>query len=147
MCLTVVDFDDDSFIVELMPETIEKTIFGNHIPKIVNVERAMLATDRFEGHIVQGHVDTTGEVEAVRESDGSHMLAIMYDSKHSGLVVSKGSVTIDGVSLTVVDADSEKLSVALIPHTLKGTTLGELKEGDMVNLEFDIIGKYLSKYK
>jgi len=146
-CLTVTKFTEDSFTVVLMSETLRKTSFGSKVPEVVNLERAMLATDRFEGHIVQGHVDTVGEVTGILEGDGQYELSISFDASFDTLVVPKGSITIDGVSLTVVKADLAKLSVALILHTLKETTLGELREGDNVNLEFDVIGKYLQKFK
>ena len=95
--------------------------------------------------VIQGHVDTAGEVTTVRGAGGRHEITITFDSSFDTLVVPKGSITIDGVSLTVVDAGDSSLSVALIPHTLQETTLGELEEGAMVNLEFDIVGKYIVK--
>lgn len=143
-CLTVVSFDDKIFTVELMEETLKKTTLRGQTPHIVNLERAMLPTDRFEGHIVQGHVDTVGDVVAVAVGDGHHV-TISFDATFAHLVVPKGSITIDGVSLTVVDCTESTLTVALIPHTLKHTTLSDLEEGSQVNLEFDIIGKYITR--
>ncbi|MDA8597019.1 riboflavin synthase [Candidatus Pacebacteria bacterium] len=142
-CLTVVSFDSDHFVVELVPETLEKTIFGESVPTAVNLERAMLPTDRFEGHIVQGHIDTVGEVQSVLTQDNRYELAISFTAPFTQLVVPKGSITIDGVSLTITNMTTDTFSVALIPHTLRETTLGTLREGDKVNLEFDIVGKYL----
>ncbi|MDC1205306.1 riboflavin synthase [Candidatus Pacebacteria bacterium] len=145
VCLTTVAFDDEKFQVELVSETLQKTTFGKGIPNLVNLERAMLPLDRFEGHIVQGHVDAVGTISHMEEIDGPSLLTIMYDSAFDHLVVGKGSVAINGISLTVVAANKGLLSVALIPHTLNHTTFDTLKEDDMVNLEFDIVGKYLVK--
>lgn len=146
-CLTVVDFGGDIFKVELMKETLSKTIFGINIPKTVNLERAMLPSDRFEGHIVQGHIDGTGEVVAVKKESDTTKLTITYNSEFERLIVSKGSITVDGVSLTVVDVKEGEFSVSLIPYTLSNTTLSSIDERDMVNLEFDIVGKYITKNK
>ena len=144
-CLTVVAFNKTTFTVELVPETLEKTIFGQCLPETVNLERAMLATDRFEGHIVQGHIDTVGEVTEVKSTAEVTDLVVKFDPRFDKQVVSKGSVALDGVSLTVVDVKSGCLSVTLIPHTLKETTLSELAPQDKINIEFDIVGKYLSR--
>ena len=144
-CLTVVEFDDKTFTVELMRETLNKTTFGKYIPESVNLERAMLPSDRFEGHIVQGHVDIVGEVTGVEKGKETMGLTISHRKTHSNLIVEKGSITVDGVSLTVVNPRESEFSVALIPYTIKETTLGLLKKGDFVNLEFDIIGKYIIK--
>ena len=146
-CLTVVEFDAETITFELIAETLKKTSFGNGFPGVVNVERAMLPTDRFEGHIVQGHVDTVGEVVKNANIDGSWNLVISFSNEFDHLVVQKGSITINGVSLTVVDPQPGELTVCLIPHTLEVTTLGELSVGDQLNLEFDIIGKYITKTK
>ena len=144
-CLTVVGFNDETFTVELMRETLNKTTFGKYIPESVNLERAMLPSDRFEGHIVQGHVDMVGEVTGVEKGKETMGLTISHRKTHSNLIVEKGSITVDGVSLTVVNPRESEFSVALIPYTIKETTLGLLKRGDFVNLEFDIIGKYIIK--
>lgn len=145
VCLTVVDFDDDSFTVELMPETLAKSTFGSKMPNEFNLERAMAADGLFEGHIVQGHVDHVGKIIDVIEDEKWRTLKIAYPGKNQNLLVPKGSVALDGVSLTIVDVDPEWFSVSLIPHTLEITTLGELKKGSEVNIEYDIIGKYISK--
>jgi riboflavin synthase len=141
-CLTVSSFNDTEYEVFLMPETLEKTIFGQQVPAKVNLERSLSAADRFGGHFVQGHVDGVGQVARIDETDG-YRLYISFDKANAPLVIPKGSVTINGVSLTVVDAKQDELSVALIPHTLQHTTLGDLRVGDPVNLEFDMIGKYI----
>ncbi len=146
-CLTVITFDETSITFELIAETLKKASFGAGFPEMVNVERAMLPTDRFEGHIVQGHVDTVGKVLCNREVNGSWNLVASFPNEFDHLVVPKGSITIDGVSLTVVDPKPGELTVCLIPHTLEVTTFSSLAVGDAVNLEFDIIGKYITKSK
>ena len=146
-CLTVVTFSEEYFIVELMLETLAKTIFKNTNIQNVNLERAMLATARFEGHMVQGHVDTVGKISKLERAGETAVYSIVFDQKFAELVVTKGSITIDGVSLTVSKVESGVLFVALIPYTLSHTTLGEKKVGEEVNLEFDILGKYIVKNK
>lgn len=147
VCLTVTSFDDESFFVTLVAETLDKTTFGLVVPKTVNLERALQHGSRLDGHMVQGHVDTTGRVVGVLENGISLELSVAFDGTFDALLIKKGSVAINGVSLTVTRCDSGKLSVVLIPHTVEVTTLGELREGDAVNLEFDIIGKYIKKQK
>jgi len=142
VCLTVVSADESSMTFEVVAETVDRTTFGGAIPGLVNLERAMLPTDRFEGHIVQGHIDAVGEVATVSSAHGRH-LTLTFDPSCSRLVVSKGSITIDGVSLTITEVNEGSFSVALIPHTIEVTTLGSAEKGTRVNLEFDIIGKYL----
>jgi len=146
-CLSVIQYEEETFSVELIPETLRKTTFGLRIPAKVNLERAMRADGRFEGHIVQGHVDTTGKVNAVTKNDGVHSIMLSYDGRFDPLVIEKGSITIDGVSLTVVDVGEGQCCVHLIPHTIECTTLGLVDEGDVINIEFDIIGKYLNRFR
>ncbi|MDX1766156.1 MAG: riboflavin synthase [Candidatus Saccharimonadales bacterium] len=146
-CLTITKLDTKTFTVNLMPETQKKTTFGKNVPEQVNLELAMAASGRFEGHIVQGHVDTVGTVSSIKQQASSQEMTITFPSKYKSPVVDKGSIAIDGVSLTVIRASSDSLSVGLIPYTLKHTTLGDLRRGDSVNLEFDIIGKYIAKQK
>jgi riboflavin synthase len=142
-CLTVAAIRDDEYDCMLVPETLSKTTFGISVPKTVNLERALAAGDRFGGHFVQGHVDGVGKVTNIDESDG-YMLTIDFDKQYQSQVISKGSITINGVSLTVTDISDGSLSVALIPHTLQTTTHQTLKVGDPVNLEFDVLGKYVA---
>lgn len=142
VCLTVVSADESSMTFEVVAETVDRTTFGEAISMLVNLERAMLPTDRFEGHIVQGHIDAVGEVTAVSSVHGRH-LTVTFDPSYSRLVVPKGSITIDGVSLTITEVNEGSFSVALIPHTIEETTLGSAEQGTRVNLEFDIIGKYI----
>jgi riboflavin synthase len=143
VCLTVEAFDTESFSVKLMQETLNKTSFGTSLPTVVNLERAMLATGRFEGHVVQGHVDITGTVAEIIRTPGSVEIQFQFPPEFDHLIVPKGSIAINGVSLTVVAVTSGTFTVALIPHTLEVTTFCNLKESDIVNLEFDIMGKYI----
>ncbi len=142
-CLTVSALRDDGYDCFLMSETLRKTTFGTAMPKRVNLERAMRAGDRFGGHIVQGHVDEVGTVVGIDESAG-WVMRVRFGHEQAGLVMYKGSICINGVSLTVTQVRDDELSVALIPHTLEHTTLGDLKAGDRVNLEFDTVGKYIA---
>ena len=141
-CLTVAQLRQNEYDCHLMSETLAKTTFGSIIPSAVNLERSLSVADRFGGHFVQGHVDTVGEVVQIDRTHGWEM-AVEYGSDFSKLVVLKGSICIDGVSLTVARAKGNQLTVALIPHTLEHTTLGHLTVGDKVNLEFDMLGKYI----
>ena len=147
VCLTVESCGDDVFVVTLVPETLAKTTFGERVPQVVNLECAMQTGDRFDGHMVQGHVDTVGRVQGVFRKGLEVKLVVEHDTKFADLTVSKGSVTLNGVSLTIVDAGKDFLSVVLIPHTLEATTLGLLHDGDPINIEFDIIGKYVNNKK
>ncbi len=142
VCLTVVKIAKDRYSCHLMSETLAKTVFGITIPERVNLERALRVSDRFGGHFVQGHVDEVGKIIQVDGGD-DRQLYIEFTPKNKGLVVNKGSITVDGVALTVSRVNNDIARTSLIPHTLQHTTLGTLKVGDKVNLEFDIIGKYI----
>lgn len=142
VCLTVAKVESGSYECELVPETLNKTSFGVKVPVRVNLERSLAAGERFGGHFVQGHVDGVGVVEAVDKKNG-YELQISFGSVGKNLIIPKGSITVNGVSLTVAGIDGSSFRVALVPHTLKHTTLGTLKKGDKVNLEFDMIGKYI----
>lgn len=144
VCLTVTAIRDNEYDCDVMPETLKRTSFGQQLPKKVNVERALKLNDRLDGHLVQGHVDATGRVESIDDSDGRR-LTIVFEPTHRNLVVYKGSISIDGVSLTVSAVKDASFEVAIIPYTFEHTTLGSLQLGDTVNLEFDIIGKYVAK--
>lgn len=145
VCLTIFALADDEWSTLLMPETLSKTSFQNGMPKLVNLERALPLSDRLSGHIVQGHVDGVGRVTHIEKSDG-YVVSVEFPAENTELVIYKGSITIDGVSLTVTQCKENVLSVALIPHTLTATTLGNLQKNDLVNLEFDVIGKYVAKF-
>ncbi len=146
-CLTVTQISDTSLAFEAIPETLLRTNLGElRVGARVNLERAMRAGARFDGHIVQGHVDTTGRVRTVERRGDDVRVVVDCGVEFAELLVEKGSVTIDGVSLTVVGVEADAFDVALIPHTLQATIFGERKQGDRVNLEADILGKYLKKY-
>jgi riboflavin synthase len=145
-CLTVVEFTDSIWQFQAGEETLAKTNLGNLKPgDRVNLERSLRADARLGGHFVQGHVDGTGLVSKIdRDGEWVHMV-FAVSPKLSQLLVPKGSIAVDGVSLTVVDAERESFSIALIPHTLEVTTLDQRQTGDSVNLEADILGKYVLK--
>ena len=144
VCLTVSDIKSGEYVCDLVPETLAKTSFGKNVPENVNLERALSANDRLSGHFVQGHVDGMGKVSKV-VSSGEYRLYIDFEPEYKNYVVYKGSVTVNGVALTVAEVHDTTFCVVLVPHTLQHTTLGSLKSGDSVNLEFDIIGKYVAK--
>lgn len=146
VCLTVVALQDDSYTVCVIAESLKKSNLGNlKTGDLVNLERAMLMNTRLDGHIVQGHVDQIGVCEKIEEKKGSHIFTFSYDENHGNVTIEKGSITINGVSLTVVDAKKTAFSVAIIPYTYEHTNFRLLKEGDSVNLEFDVIGKYVKR--
>jgi riboflavin synthase len=146
VCLTVTEVNGNQYKVTAIKETLDKTNLGKlKSGKIVNLERCMLANSRFDGHIVQGHVDQTGKCVEIKEEAGSWRFTFEYDPSIGNITVEKGSICINGVSLTVVDSETNRFSVAIIPYTYHNTNFKEIEEGDIVNLEFDIIGKYLKK--
>ncbi len=145
-CLTATDVDPPVFTVELVSETLRRTTLGGlTVGAAVNLERALPAAGRFDGHIVQGHVDGVGVVVSVRDAGAGRLIEIDAPREVSAYLVEKGSVTIDGVSLTVTHVDGARFGVALIPHTLHITTLGSLVPGLTVNLEADVLAKYIEK--
>jgi riboflavin synthase len=147
-CLTVVNQSKDGFDVEVSQETVAHVDTSRFVVgRRINLERAVQAGGRLGGHLVSGHVDTVGRVEYLKPVGRSLELAVGFDPQFDQLVIDKGSVAIDGVSLTVNEGRSGRLTVNLIPHTSDQTTLAELKAGDPVNLEFDLIGKYILKYQ
>ncbi len=144
VCLTVVAIDNLQYQVVAIDETLQKTNLGHWQEGTkVNVERCMPANGRFDGHIVQGHVDQTAICRSVEDQNGSWIFAFNYDVSAGNLTVEKGSVCINGVSLTVVNSKEGEFSVAIIPYTFEHTNFHALKSGDSVNLEFDIVGKYV----
>lgn len=147
VCLTIRSAAKKTWQAELMPETLAKSSFGRHVPRRVNLERSLKLSDRLDGHFVLGHVDATGTITAKKKQGRSTILSIGYPTQSSPLIASKGSIAVDGVSLTVVDVSRSRLSVALVDYTLKNTTLGSAAIGTMVNLEFDVIAKYYTKAK
>ncbi|MEO9894222.1 riboflavin synthase [Aurantibacter sp.] len=146
ICLTVVSLDESSYTVTAIQETLEKTNLNQlKIGQKVNLERAMILGSRLDGHIVQGHVDQTGTITKIEEKDGSWQFSINYDSILNNITIEKGSITIDGVSLTVVDSGINTFSVAIIPYTFEHTCFNNYEVGTIINLEFDVIGKYVAK--
>jgi riboflavin synthase len=146
VCLTVVAIENDTYVVTAIQETISKTNVGDwKTNDIVNLERAMKLGDRLDGHIVQGHVDQTGICISVEETDGSWRFTFEYDASLNNITIEKGSITVNGVSLTVVDSKINEFSVAIIPYTYEHTNFKTFKVGSKINLEFDVIGKYVAK--
>ena len=146
VCLTVIALGEGTLTVEAIEETLNKTTLGDwEVGTIVNLERCMPANGRFDGHIVQGHVDGTGICTMREDKDGSWIFAFSYPQNPNHLTVDKGSICINGVSLTVVNSTFNSFSVAIIPYTFQHTNFGQFQVGQKVNLEFDIIGKYISR--
>ena len=146
VCLTVVSFNEDTYTVTAIKETLEKTNLSSlKIGAAVNLERAMKLGDRLDGHIVQGHVDQTGVCTAIKQENGSWFFSFEYDEGLNNITIEKGSITIDGTSLTVVNSGKNTFSVAIIPYTYEHTGFKNYKVGTVVNLEFDVIGKYITK--
>lgn len=146
VCLTVVSISGNEYTVTAIEETLNKTNIGNlKEGAIVNIERAMKMNARLDGHIVQGHVDQTAVCTEVINNDGSWIFSFEYDSQLNNVTIEKGSICINGVSLTVVDSKINSFSVAIIPYTYEHTGFKTLSKGDKVNLEFDVIGKYVKR--
>ena len=146
VCLTVVSLTDTSYVVTAIKETLDKTNIGQlQIGSVVNLERAMKLGDRLDGHIVQGHVDQTAVCQRVIEQNGSWIYTFSYDRSLSNITIEKGSVTVNGVSLTVVDSREGTFSVAIIPYTYEHTNFNTFEKDTLVNLEFDVIGKYVKR--
>ncbi len=147
VCLTVVAIKDETYVVTAVQETLQKTNLGDwQLGTEVNLERAMVFNARLDGHIVQGHVDMTGRCKAIKSVDGSWEFIFEYQASEDHLLVDKGSICVNGTSLTVVDPSDEQFSVAIIPYTYEHTIFRNMKIGDRINLEFDMIGKYIAKY-
>lgn len=145
-CFTVIQFTKDNFTVEAMPETLYRTTFGKaRVGAKVNLEACLGPDDTFEGHIVQGHIDATAEVETIEEEGNSYIFTFKVDKDLSQYIVSKGSIAVDGISLTVIDVENECFAVGIIPYTWDNTNFSSLKPGDEVNIEIDVIAKYVEK--
>ena len=146
VCLTVVDTVGDQYTVTAIQETLEKTNLGKlKIGDLVNLERAMMMNSRLDGHIVQGHVDQTGFCSGIDFRQGSWFFDFEYNQDQKNITIEKGSICVNGVSLTVVKSNLNKFSVAIIPYTYDHTNFHQIQKGDAVNIEFDMIGKYISK--
>ncbi len=147
VCLTVVDQSEERFAVHVVSETLEKSNLGEIAPgSLVNLERAMGPMDRFHGHVVQGHVETVGYINSITVDRGDVRVTITVDTRWLRYCIPKGSIALDGVSLTIVDVSPAGLTVALIPFTLSQTTLGKKQVGEPVNVETDIIARYLERF-
>jgi len=146
VCLTIVSASQDNYVVTAIDETLRRTNLGELKPgDRVNLERCMPANGRFDGHIVQGHIDCTGICESVEDLNGSWQFTISHPLAENHVTVPKGSITVNGVSLTVVRSEPTLFSVHIIPYTFEHTSFRDLKPGDKVNLEFDIVGKYVAR--
>jgi len=146
VCLTVVSINDDEYTVTAIKETLDKTNIGKlKEGTIVNLERGMKLGDRLDGHLVQGHVDETGICIDKKDENGSTVFTFSYNSNKNNITIEKGSITINGVSLTVFNSGKNQFSVAIIPYTMENTTFKSIEKGTIVNLEFDVIGKYVSR--
>ena len=145
VCLTVADISNDTYLVNVVKETIDKSNFSSlKVGDKVNIERSMMINDRLDGHIVQGHVDQIAKCVFIEEQGGSYNMSFKYE-KSDNITVEKGSICVNGISLTVCNSKENTFSVAIIPYTWDNTNLKNIKVGDTVNLEFDIVGKYIAK--
>ncbi len=146
VCLTVVEIDSDHYKVQAIKETLEKSNLGTlEVGESINLERAMKLGARLDGHIVQGHVDCIATCDSVVNQHGSWIYTFSYDYNEQRITIEKGSITVNGVSLTVINSQKNSFSVAIIPYTFEHTNFKSLEEGSIVNLEFDVIGKYVAK--
>lgn len=145
VCLTVADISNETYLVNVVKETIDKSNFDSiRVGDMVNIERSMMLNDRLDGHIVQGHVDQIAECVSIDEQGGSYVMTFKY-KKSENITVEKGSICVNGISLTVCNSKENTFSVAIIPYTWDNTNLKNINVGDTVNLEFDIVGKYIAK--
>lgn len=148
ICLTVVSVENNKYTVTAIRETIEKTNIGQwKVSDMINLERAMKLGDRLDGHLVQGHIDQTAICTHIESANGSTYFTFEYDKSLENITIEKGSITVNGVSLTVVNSEINTFSVAIIPYTLEHTNFKTFEIGSVVNLEFDVIGKYVIKHK
>ena len=147
VCLTVTEFDNDSFTVQAVEETLRKTSIGELKEKSpVNLERSLTLQKGIEGHLVQGHVDTTGTITDIKKEETGWLISVQFPEEFTDMIVGRGSVTMEGISLTVAREQKNVFTVAIIPYTWDHTNLKYKSKGDKVNLEFDVIGKYVVKY-
>jgi riboflavin synthase len=146
VCLTVVDVSESYYCVTAINETLLKTNLKNlRVGDLVNLERSMRMNGRLDGHIVQGHIDQTGTCTSIENYDGSWVFDFNFDAKQKNITIEKGSITINGVSLTVINSKKNSFSVAIIPYTYQNTNFCKFIKGEIVNLEFDVLGKYIAK--
>lgn len=147
VCLTVVSFDEETFSVQCVEETLRKTSFKSlEVGSPVNLERSLTLNKGIEGHIVQGHVDTMGTITSIQTNDADILITVDFPAEYQDYIVGRGSISIDGISLTVARNEGNQFTVAIIPYTWDYTNLRSKEEGDPVNIEFDIFGKYIVQY-
>ena len=146
ICLTVVELKTETYTVTAIKETLDKTNLASlKVNDTINLERALKLGDRLDGHIMQGHIDQIATCTNVKEENGSWLYTFLYDEKLGNITIEKGSITINGVSLTVIDSHKNSFSVAIIPYTYLHTNFNSFEKGTIVNLEFDVIGKYITR--
>ena len=146
VCLTIVDVAEKTYSVTAVSETLDVTSLKNlKLGDLVNLERSMKMNGRLDGHIVQGHVDQTGICTSIKNKNGSWVFSFEFNASQKNITIEKGSITINGVSLTVINSNKNSFSVAIIPYTYENTNFHKLIKGEIVNLEFDVLGKYISK--
>ena len=146
VCLTVIAINNGEYTVTAIKETIEKTNLADwRVGDLLNLERAMKLGDRLDGHVVQGHVDQTGICKSIEEANGSWYFTFEYDSNFNNITIEKGSITVNGVSLTIVNSKEKEFSVAIIPYTFEHTNFKNVQIGTTINLEFDVVGKYVAR--
>lgn len=146
-CHTVTAFDKDTFTVQSVEETLRKTSMGDlEEGSLVNLERSLTLQKGIEGHLVQGHVDTVGTISKIEKEETGWLISVEYPEENQNMIVGRGSITMEGISLTVAIEEGNEFTVAIIPYTWDHTNLKDKKEGDKLNLEFDVIGKYVVKY-
>jgi riboflavin synthase len=146
VCLTITNIQGDTYETTAVAETLQKSNLGQLTPtQFVNLERAMVYNGRIDGHLVQGHVDSVGECISCQEQDGSWLYRFRYPKEFAALMVEKGSICMNGISLTVFDVTNDEFSVAIIPYTYEHTNVSKIKPGTLINLEFDILGKYVAR--
>lgn len=147
VCHTVTAHDDNSFTVQSVEETLRKTNIGDlAVQSLVNLERSLRPDQLLDGHLVQGHVDATGTIIEILEEGTDILITVDYPEEYIDLVVGRGSIAIDGISLTIAEENDTRFTIAIIPYTYEHTNLTSKQEGDTVNLEFDVLGKYVVKY-
>ena len=147
VCLTVTDIKQDEYSVVAIKETLDRSNLGDFkVGSLVNLERCLAFGGRLDGHFVQGHVDATAQCQEIRDEDGSWIFTFSYPEEYSHLMIDKGSVCLNGVSLTVIQPSRNSFSVAIIPYTFQHTNFRSLEVGDSVNIEFDVLGKYMARY-
>ncbi len=144
-CLTVASVQETTYTTELMPETLSKTTFAKKLPNYINLERSLKVEDRLDGHFVTGHIDTVGTISSITRVHNSHEFTFTFDQEFAPLTAKKGSICIDGISLTIANSTKKSVTVHIVEYTHQHTSLSHQDVGDQVNIEFDILAKYINK--